>query len=188
MSSPSGSSEQISSGSEPISAAVSEHVAARRLGLSVDTLRRDRRLGQLGIPFVKYGSGKCGAVRYDLADLQLFIESKKRRALPKPVVEVQAPPPPVMPALPRVEPEELPEPVERIDPPLPVRRPPPRTPWEALEQAAMAEEPEPDLSQPGARLAIAHPEVTSRVELFFTPGVELPGAVGPAPQRREGRS
>jgi hypothetical protein len=29
----------------------------------VDTLRRDRRLGQLGIPFVKYGVGKTSARR-----------------------------------------------------------------------------------------------------------------------------
>src|SRR6516225_11447015 len=91
---------QISS--EPISASVSEFIAARRLGLSVDTLRRDRRLGQLGIPFVKYGTGKCGAVRYDLADLERFIESKKRRTLPvaRPVVEVRAPATPVAPGLP----------------------------------------------------------------------------------------
>ena len=144
MSSPSGSSEQLSSGSEPISAAVSEHVAARRLGLSVDTLRRDRRLGQLGIPFVKYGSGKCGAVRYDLADLERFIESKKRRTLPSPVVEVQAPARPAMPALPQIEPDELPEePVaKRIDPPMPVRRHY-RSPWEALAEH-YTEEPEPD--------------------------------------------
>jgi len=53
-------SEQPRGVSEPISVSVSEYIAARRLGLSVDTLRRDRRLGQLGIPFVKYGRGKCG--------------------------------------------------------------------------------------------------------------------------------
>jgi len=117
---------------EPISGAVSEHIAARRLGLSVDTLRRDRRLGQLGIPFVKYGTGKCGAVRYDMADLETFIESKKRRTLRRPVMEVQAPAGPVMPALPQIEPEELPEPpVEQLNPSLPVRRHY-RSPWDAL--------------------------------------------------------
>ena len=116
---------------EPISGAVSEHIAARRLGLSVDTLRRDRRLGQLGIPFVKYGSRKCGAVRYDLADLERFIAESKRRTLPSPVVKVQAPARPVMPALPPIEPEELPElPPERIDPQMPTR---PKSPWEILQ-------------------------------------------------------
>jgi len=131
---------------EPISGAVSEFVAARRLGLSVDTLRRDRRLGQLGIPFVKYGSGKCGAVRYDMADLERFIESKKRRTLPvaRPVVEVRAPATPVAPGLPAIDQEELPElPVERIDPPMPVRRSPPRSMWDALADR-YAEEPEDD--------------------------------------------
>ena len=100
--------------SEAFSGAVSEFVAARPLGLSVDTLRRDRRLGPLGIPFVKYGSGRCGAVRYDLADLERFIESKKPRTLPvaRPAVEVQAPATPVMLALPTIEPfEEVEEPV-----------------------------------------------------------------------------
>jgi hypothetical protein len=146
MSSTKDGSEPTSSSFEPISATVSEHIAARRLGLSVDTLRRDRRLGQLGIPFVKYGSGKCGAVRYDLADLERFIESKKRRTLPSPVVEVQAPARPVMPALPQIEADELPEePVDRV-----VRAPPAaprrhyRSSWEALAEAAMSEEPEPD--------------------------------------------
>jgi len=77
-----------------------------------------------------------------MADLERFVESKKRRALPKPVVEVQAP---AMPALPLVEPEELPEPAaERIDPPSSRRPAYYRNPWEALAEAAMSEEPEPD--------------------------------------------
>jgi hypothetical protein len=128
---------------EPISGAVSEFVAARRLGLSVDTLRRDRRLGQLGIPFVKYGVGKCGAVRYDLADLERFIESKKRRPLPRPVEEVQAPAAPVMPALPKIPLEELSEepPIERIEPTMHVRRPSPRTMWDAIAER-YADEPD----------------------------------------------
>jgi hypothetical protein len=126
-------------------------VAARRLGLSVDTLRRDRRLGQLGIPFVKYGTGKCGAVRYDLADLERFIESRKQRTLPRPVVEGRAPAP-VMPALPPIEPfEEVEqEPVKRIDPPMPVRRSPPRNRWDAMAERYM-DEPEEDPFAQGGR-------------------------------------
>ena len=89
MPEPAGRSEPISLNSEPLSVAVNEHVAARRVGLSVDTLRRDRRLGHLGIPFIKLGSGKHGVVRYDLADLDRFLEGKKRRTPP------QAPQPPV---------------------------------------------------------------------------------------------
>jgi hypothetical protein len=122
------------------SGAVSEFVAACRLGLSVETLPRDRRIGQLGIPFVKYGSGRCGAVRYDLVDLERFIESKKRRPLPvaRPVIEVQAPALPVMPALPPIEPEELPElPPERIDPQMPTR---PKSPWEIMAEHYAEEE------------------------------------------------
>ena len=145
MSSTKDGSEPTSSSFEPISVTVSEHIAARRLGLSVDTLRRDRRLGQLGIPFVKYGSRKCGAVRYDLADLERVIAESKRRTLPSPVVKVQAPARPVMPALPPIEPEELPEPpIERIDPPMPTRRPTyHRSPWDALTERYL-EKPEDD--------------------------------------------
>ena len=104
-----GGFEQPGGTFEPLSGAVSEFVAARRLGLSVDTLRRDRRLGQLGIPFLKYGSGKCGAVRYDPADLERFIESRKRRTLPvaRPVVVEQAP---VTPVSVPIVPEETGEP------------------------------------------------------------------------------
>ena len=150
------------------SGAVSEFVAACRLGLSVETLPRDRRIGQLGIPFVKYGSGRCGAVRYDLVDLERFIESKKRRTLPKPIiVEVQAP---VIPGLPPVEPEPV---AERIDPPMPVRRSSPRTMWDAI-AARYTEEPEPD---PFATGRPPRHRTPSRVELF-TAGVELPGAAG----------
>ena len=138
MSSTKDGSEPTSSSFEPISVTVSEHIAARRLGLSVDTLRRDRRLGQLGIPFVKYGSRKCGAVRYDLADLERFIAESKRRTLPSPVVKVQAPARPVMPALPPIEPEELPElPPERIDPQMPTR---PKSPWEIMAEHYAEEE------------------------------------------------
>jgi hypothetical protein len=136
-------SEPLREGSEPVSGAVSEHVAARRLGLSVDTLRRDRRLGQLGIPFVKYGVGKRGVVRYDLADLERFIESRKRRAAPLPVVEIQAPVAPVAPVPVPIEPAEPEEPVARIDPLMTARRQY-RSPWDAMTEAAMADEPEED--------------------------------------------
>src|SRR5215469_6623796 len=67
--------------SEPFpstSGAVSEHIAARRLGVSLDMLRRDRRTGKLGIPFIKIGEGKRGLVRYDLADLERWVAEKKR--------------------------------------------------------------------------------------------------------------
>jgi len=109
-------------------------------------LRYDRRTGKLGIPYAKLGPGKRGLVRYDLADLDVWIESKKRRTLPvaRPVVEVRAPATPVAPGLPAIDQEELPElPVERIDPPMPVRRSPPRSMWDALADR-YAEEPEDD--------------------------------------------
>src|SRR5215467_12946889 len=70
-----------SESSEPFpssSGAVSEHIAARRLGVSLDMLRRDRRTGKLGIPFIKIGEGKRGLVRYDLADLERWVSQRKR--------------------------------------------------------------------------------------------------------------
>jgi hypothetical protein len=93
---------------------------------------------------VKYGVGKKGAVRYDPADLERFVESRKKRAMP--VVETQAPTAPVAPMPVPVEPEALvEEPVEQIEPPMPVRRVPPRTPWEAMAEryAEEAEDEEP---------------------------------------------
>jgi hypothetical protein len=132
MATPDDGSDRISRSSEPISVAVTERVAAMRLGLSVDTLRRDRRLGHLGIPYVKYGEGPRGRVRYDTADLDRFIETKKRRALP-PVAAPQ-------PAEPAAQPER---PVVREpcvdEPPSPRRSSPPRTMWEALAETALAE-------------------------------------------------
>src|SRR5262249_17062040 len=115
----------------PFPWAVNEYVAARRLGLSVDTLRRDRRLGHLGIPFIKIGSGKHGTVRYDLADLDAFREARKR------------PPPPQAPqALPvAAEPadEAAMQPEAPAEPPGPRRPSHPRTPWEALAETVLAE-------------------------------------------------
>ena len=125
------SSEPFPSSSEPISGAVSEHIAARRLGVSLDMLRRDRRTGKLGIPFIKLGEGKRGLVRYDLADLDLWVETKKQTGRgpashPLPVV---------------VEAAEASETVEpRTPEPSARRRPsPPRTPWEALAETVLAE-------------------------------------------------
>ena len=120
---------------------VSEHIAAIMLGVSLSSIRRDRRDGRLGgIPYFKLGEGRRAAVRYVAADLEQFIMERKKRGA-RPVRVEQAP---VMPALPPVEPEELQEPpVERIDPPIPTRRYH-RSPWEALAERAMAEEPEDD--------------------------------------------
>ena len=44
----------------------------------MDVLRRDRRTGKLGIPFIKIGEGKRGLVRYDLADLERWVAERKR--------------------------------------------------------------------------------------------------------------
>lgn len=52
---------------------INEGEAARRLGLSVKTLRRWRWAGK-GPRFLKIGA----AVRYDPADLQGFIEAGRR--------------------------------------------------------------------------------------------------------------
>ena len=138
MAVPDGGSDRISLSSQPVSVAVNEYVAARRLGLSVDTLRRDRRLGHLGIPFIKLGAGKHGVVRYDLADLDRFLEGKKRRTPP------QAPQPPVheppveQPTSERAASAAQPEPC--VDEPPSLRRSsPPRTMWEALAETALAE-------------------------------------------------
>jgi len=135
MTTNSSSSEPIPGGSEAVSGAVSEYVAARRLGLSVDTLRRDRRTGHLGIPFIKYGEGKRGCVRYDLADLERFVEAKKRAGR-APVATPQPPlhePPAAQPEPPAAQPEP------HDEPPVPHRVSPPRTMWEALAERVQAE-------------------------------------------------
>jgi len=125
MPTPAGGSQLISGSSPPISVAVTERVAAMRLGLSADTLRRDRRLGHLGIPYVKYGSGKRGRVRYDTADLDRFLEARKRRALP-PVAAPQPLTPVEQPEPPAVQPEQPAEPraaePDLVEPPAPSRR------------------------------------------------------------------
>jgi len=150
--------------SEPFpnsSGAVSEHIAARRLGVSLDMLRRDRRTGKLGIPFIKIGEGKRGLVRYDLADLERWVAEKKRvgRApaqvkppvseptVTEPRAREQPPAPVTQPETRAVEPWE-PEP--RIDKPPPPRRSPPQTPWEALAETVLAELEDEPLDDPFA--------------------------------------
>src|SRR5215471_18783618 len=121
-----------------VAGAVSEHVASARLGVSLDVLRRDRRTGKLGIPFIKIGEGKRGLVRYDLADLDLWVETKKRRATP-PAKQ------------PEVE-QPIPSPEPWVEEPPPPRRPsPPRIPWEALAETVLAETEEEE-PFPGARV------------------------------------
>jgi hypothetical protein len=137
------SSEQVSLAPAAVSLAVPERIAASRLGVSLDVLRRDRRTGKLGIPFIKIGEGKRGLVRYDLADLERWVAEKKRvgRALASqarpPVIEPptadQQTMPPELPAE-----QRAPEP-DTIEPPAPSRRSPPRTMWEALAEAVQGE-------------------------------------------------
>jgi hypothetical protein len=47
--------------------------AAKYVGLATGTLEVDRSTGRIGIPYFKIG----GAVRYDLNDLDKFIESRR---------------------------------------------------------------------------------------------------------------
>lgn len=139
----SSSSEPNHGGSEPVSVAVSEYVVARRLGLSVDTLRRDRRLGHLGIPFIKLGEGKRGLVRYDLADLERWVEAKKRVGR-TPVVQVR----PAVDEPTARQPEhpvELQAPEPRVDEPtVPLMPARPRTMWDALAEHACGDDPPAD--------------------------------------------
>jgi len=58
---------------------IDEHEAAKRLGLAVATLRRWRWVGRKP-HFVKIG----GAVRYDPADLDAFIEAGRRKSTSDP--------------------------------------------------------------------------------------------------------
>jgi predicted DNA-binding transcriptional regulator AlpA len=54
---------------------VDEHKAAQQLNLAVATLRRWRWAGR-GPRFIKLGA----AVRYDLADVDAFVEASRRRS------------------------------------------------------------------------------------------------------------
>jgi hypothetical protein len=115
------------------SMAVSEHIAARRLGVSLDMLRRDRRTGRLGIPFIKLGEGKRGLVRYDLADLERWVEAQKRigRAPASQARPPVAEPPVAEQTTTQPEPWTAPEPEPELPPAL--RMPPrARSPWDAL--------------------------------------------------------
>ena len=65
--------------SQDIEYLVNEYEAARRLSLSVKTLRRWRWAGT-GPAFYKIGA----AVRYDQADLEAFIEASRRTSTSDP--------------------------------------------------------------------------------------------------------
>jgi hypothetical protein len=57
---------------------INERTAADIVGLSIDTLRRDRRDGRLGrIPFLKLGTGPRGTIRYDRSDLERFLDARR---------------------------------------------------------------------------------------------------------------
>jgi hypothetical protein len=57
---------------------INESTTADIVGLSVDTLRRDRKDGRLGgIPFLKLGTGPRGTVRYDRSDLERFLDARR---------------------------------------------------------------------------------------------------------------
>jgi hypothetical protein len=140
---PAGSSEPVSVAPRGSSVAVSEQIAARRLGVSLDMLRRDRRTGKLGIPFIKLGVGKRGLVRYDLADLERWVEAKKRIGRP-PVVQVR----PAVDEPTARQPEhpvELQAPEPRVDEPtVPLMPARPRTMWDALAEHACGDDPPAD--------------------------------------------
>jgi hypothetical protein len=103
-----------------IAGAVDEHVAAARLGISLSALRYDRRAGKLGIPFIKMGEGKRGLVRYDLADLDAWVASRKRVVRP-----AQRKPEPIAS---KPEPRRVPQPVAPAKPAAPWTAPEAPTP------------------------------------------------------------
>jgi hypothetical protein len=47
------------------------------LGIPVGTLRRWRSVG-MEIPYIKLGAGRNSSVRYDLRDLDLYIDDRRR--------------------------------------------------------------------------------------------------------------
>jgi hypothetical protein len=59
---------------------VDEHAASAILGLGVTTLRR-WRWARREVPFVKLG----GAVRYDVADLQAYIDGHRQGSTTNPI-------------------------------------------------------------------------------------------------------
>ena len=85
--------EASSTGISASSVGVSERIVAARLGVSVDTVRRDRRDGRLG-GIVKLGEGRRGVVRYDLCDVEkVIIAEKKKRVEHAAVLQVVPPSP-----------------------------------------------------------------------------------------------
>jgi hypothetical protein len=57
---------------------INERAAADIIGLGVDSLRRDRKDGRLGrIPFLKFGAGLRGTIRYARDDLERFLNARR---------------------------------------------------------------------------------------------------------------
>jgi hypothetical protein len=131
---------------------VSERIVAARLGVSVDTVRRDRRDGRLGgIPFMKLGEGRRGLIRYDLAELEKFVEARKRAGRVPPQAAAPQPPPVAQAASIReqrdeglAQPAVQPEPC--VDKPVPEPPEPPRrpSPWDVFIPRADADDDPPD--------------------------------------------
>lgn len=62
----------------PETLAVNPERAAEAIGLQAPSLEKDRRIGHLGIPFVKAGR----RVIYRLADLKEWLEEQKQTPTP----------------------------------------------------------------------------------------------------------
>jgi hypothetical protein len=131
------------------SVGVSERIVAARLGVSVDTIRRDRRDGRLGgIPFMKLGEGRRGVVRYDLDDVERFVAEKKRAGRAPPRVAAHQQPgherpveQPEQPVEPLGAEPDLGEPTVPLMPRAPAQ---PRTMWDALAEHACGDNPPAD--------------------------------------------
>lgn len=54
--------------------------AAQYIGVSVDLLQKWRTLG-IGIPYIKLGESHSSLVRYDIEDLNRYLESLKIKTL-----------------------------------------------------------------------------------------------------------
>ena len=57
---------------------IDEKTAARRLGISVRSLQRERAEGRLGLPFIRLGLRRVG---YDTETLDRWIASRVRRSI-----------------------------------------------------------------------------------------------------------
>jgi len=64
----------------PTALAVDEHAAAKILGISAMTLRRDRCDGRLGIPFTRI----AGRIVYPLVALEAWLDQHTRPTPPRP--------------------------------------------------------------------------------------------------------